>query len=321
MEVLSLVSYNVVMPSPLEKLVTDFLEHLEIEKGRTEKTVRNYDFYLRRFLDFSELTSPSGITLDTVRKFRVWLNRDVAGREEANIKKSTQNYHLIALRSFLKYLSKRDVKSLAPEKVELAKQSMRQVEFLEPEELDRLLAVPLAGKGADELPLVHLRNKAILEMLFATGLRVSELAGLLVERVNLKQDEFTVKGKGGKTRVVFLNDETKGWIKKYLEKRTDTLPYLFVGHDRAGAHREESKALTSRSIQRIVEAAARDAGITKRITPHVMRHTYATTLLRNGADIRSVQAMLGHSSITTTQIYTHITDKGLREVHKKFHKK
>ena len=309
------------MTTQLEKLVTDFLEHLEVEKGRTEKTVRNYDFYLRRFLKFSGAKSPSAITLDSVRKFRLWLNREVPGREEATIKKSTQNYHLIALRSFLKYLSKRDVKSLAPEKVELAKQSMRQVEFLEPEELDRLLEMPTKGLSPDRLPLVVLRNKTILEMLFSTGLRVSELANLLIERVNLKRDEFTVKGKGGKTRVVFLNDETKGWIRHYLDKRADTLPYLFVSHDPAGKHREASGALTSRSIQRIVENTARDAGITKRITPHVLRHTYATTLLRNGADIRSVQAMLGHASITTTQIYTHVTDKGLREVHKKFHKK
>ncbi|HBL39941.1 TPA: hypothetical protein DDZ10_04745 [Candidatus Uhrbacteria bacterium] len=309
------------MISPLEKLMTDFLEHLEVEKGRSQETVRHYDFYLRRFLKFSGAKSPSDMTQEAVRKYRLWLNREVKGREKETIKKSTQNYHVIALRSFLKYLSKRDVVSLAPEKIELAKQSMRQVEFLEPDELARLLDVPLKDVTFSRVPLVRFRNKAILEFLFSTGLRVSEAANLSIERLNLKRDEFTVKGKGGKMRVVFLSGEAKDWVKKYLEARKDTLPYLFVSHDLAGKHREHHGPLTPRSIQRIVENAAREAGITKRITPHVLRHTYATTLLRNGADIRSVQAMLGHSSIMTTQIYTHVTDKGLREVHKKFHRK
>lgn len=309
------------MPSQLGRLMTDFLEHLEVEKGRSQKTIRNYDFYLRRFLDWADITTPAKIDQEIVRKYRLWLNREVPGREDETIKKSTQNYHLIALRNFLKYLAKRDIKSLAPEKIELAKQTSRQVEFLEADELERLLEVPVKGKKLDRLSLVSLRNKAILELLFSSGLRVSELAGLNVESLNLKRDEFTVRGKGGKTRVVFLNDEAKIWIKRYLDKRTDPLPHLFVSHDRAGKHRAGSGGLTPRSIQRIVEKYAKEAGITKKITPHVLRHTYATTLLRNGADIRSVQAMLGHSSITTTQIYTHVTDKALREVHKKFHKK
>jgi site-specific recombinase XerD len=309
------------MPTQLDKLITDFLEHLEVEKGRSQKTIRNYDFYMRRFADWAKVASPSKIDQELVRKYRLWLNRCVPGRDEEFIKKSTQNYHLIALRNFLKYLSRRDIASLSPERIDLAKQQSRQVEFLETDELSRLLDAPLRSSLADKLTLVQLRNKAILELLFSTGLRVSELASLTIEKINLKRDEFTVRGKGGKTRVVFLTDEAKSWLKKYLDLRGDTLPFLFVSHDRALRTRENSVPLTPRSIQRIVEQYAREAGITKKITPHVLRHTYATTLLRNGADIRSVQAMLGHSSITTTQIYTHVTDKALREVHKKFHKK
>lgn len=302
------------MPRTLSRLLTDFLEHLEIEKGRSPRTIRNYDFYLRRFLDWSKITNPSHIAPELVRKYRLWLNRDVFGRLEPTLKKSTQNYHLIALRTFLTYLAKRDIKTLAPEKIELAKQPMRQVEYLEPEELDRMLKV------ADTQTIIGLRDRTILEMLFATGLRVSELAGLKIEQVNLKRDEFTVRGKGGKTRIVFLSDDAKTWLKQYLDKRRDPSPYLFVSHDRAGRERE-SGSLTPRSIQRTVQGYAVQAGITKRITPHVLRHTYATTLLRHGADIRSVQAMLGHSSITTTQIYAHVTDKTLHEVHKKFLRK
>jgi len=315
------VSYNVGMPNKLETLVTDFLEYLEIEKGRSKKTVRNYDFYLRRFLGWSSVTTPTKITAPVVKQYRLWLNRGVVGRENATIKKSTQNYHLIALRSFLKYLAKQDIDSLAPEKIELAKQSMRSVEFLEEDELVRLLDAPFRGKKEKGMGLVQLRDKAILEMLFSTGLRVSELANLNIDQVNMKRDEFTVRGKGDKVRVVFVSEEARMWLKKYLDKRTDTYPYIFISNDKAMKGRKMIGPLTPRSIERIVARYAKEAGITKRITPHVLRHTYATTLLRNGADIRSVQAMLGHSSITTTQVYTHITDKALREVHKKFHKK
>src|SRR3989338_5298854 len=317
------------MPSKVEQLVTEFLEHLEIEKGRAQNTLRNYDFYLHRFVDWSGVTTPAGITQDVVRQYRLWLNRALPGREEATMKKNTQNFHLVALRNFLKYLARRDIKTLAPEKIELAKFDARHVEFLEADELERILAVPLdVGRRRKDrrtreriYSLVQLRDKAILELLFSTGLRVAELSGLTIEQINLKRDEFTVKGKGGKRRVVFLTDEAKRCVKAYLDKRTDLSPYLFVSHDAAGDAREDSGPLTPRSIQRLVEKCAKAAGITKRITPHVLRHTYATTLLRNGADIRSVQAMLGHSSITTTQIYTHVTDKTLREVHKKFHRK
>ncbi len=301
-----------------QELITDFLTYLEVERNRSERTVKNYDFYLRRFFEWAQGVAPEKVTLDLVRKYRVWLNRykDERGR---GMKKNTQNYHLIALRSFLKYLSKRDIKTLAPEKIELARMPERSVAFLEAAELERLLETPLKIYGADSV--LGLRDKAILEMLFSTGLRVSELAGLTKEMVNLKREDFTVRGKGDKPRVVFLSQQARHWLEKYLAKRGDVSPYVFVSLDRAGKGRDYDGGLTPRSIQRVVEQYARAAGITKRITPHTVRHTFATDLLRNGADIRSVQTLLGHSSITTTQIYTHITDERLREVYDAFHNK
>ena len=301
----------------IDTLITDYLEYLEVERGRSERTIKNYDFYLRRFADWAKHPDPQKITDDVVHKFRLWLNRSVEGREMATLKKSTQNYHLIALRSFLKYLARKDIRSLAPEKIELAKQEMRQVEFLEAHELDRLLAQPMRVSGG----LVALRDRAILELLFSTGMRVSEISKLKIESINLSRDEFTVRGKGGKLRAVFLSSTAKEALREYLDKRRDASPYLFVGHDRAKSGRGPSEGLTPRSIQRLVEHYAKAAGITKHITPHTLRHTFATDLLLGGADIRSVQSLFGHASITTTQIYTHITNKQMKEVHKKFHGK
>lgn len=309
------------MASTAKALIDDYLTYLEVERNRSERTVRNYDFYLRRFFIWFKDASPERITLDNVRQYRVWLNR-LRDDRDRTMKKNTQNYHLIALRSFLKYLAKRDINTLAPEKIELARMPERSVAFLEAGELERLLDAPLGGKDVKpETGAVPLRDKAILEMLFSTGLRVSELAGLTKDMVNLKHEEFTVRGKGDKPRVVFLSNQSRFWLEQYFAKRRDMSPYLFVSHDRAGKGREYDGGLTPRSIQRIVEHYARVAGITKRITPHTVRHTFATDLLRNGADIRSVQTMLGHSSITTTQIYTHITDERLREVYNSFHGK
>ncbi len=305
------------MGTKIDKLITDFLEYLEVERGRSERTIKNYDFYLRRFAQWAKHPDPAKITDDLVHKFRLWLNRSVEGREAATLKKSTQNYHLIALRSFLKYLARKDIGSLAPEKIELARQEMRQVEFLEADELDRLLVQPMKlGVG-----LVALRDKAILELLFSTGMRVSELSKLKIESINLSRDEFTVRGKGGKLRAVYLSSSAKDTLKEYLGKRRDPSPFLFVGHDRAKSGRGQTGGLTPRSIQRLVERYSIAAGITKHITPHTLRHTFATDLLLGGADIRSVQSLLGHASITTTQIYTHITNKQMKEVHKKFHGK
>ncbi|OGL94711.1 hypothetical protein A2348_03210 [Candidatus Uhrbacteria bacterium RIFOXYB12_FULL_58_10] len=301
----------------IDKRITDFLEYMEVDRGRSRRTIENYDFYLRRFATWAKHPKPSAITRELIHKYRLWLNRDVPGRDEDLIKKSTQNYHLIALRSFLKFLSRRDVKSLPAEQIELSKAPSRIVSFLEPDELDRILAVPMRESEG----LVALRDKAILELLFATGLRVSELANLKIDQVNLRRDEFTVRGKGDKVRVVFLSDMAKAAIKAYLDKRRDASPYMFVSHDRAKGGRDNAGPLTPRSVQRLVERYARAAGITKRITPHTLRHTFATDLLMNGADIRSVQSMLGHASITTTQIYTHVTNAHLKDIHKKFHGK
>lgn len=300
----------------LSRLINEFLDYIEIEKGRSLKTRANYNFYLHRFAGWGKLKTVGEITPESIRKFRLWLNRVVVGREGETMQSSTQNYHLIALRAFLKYCAKRDISCMAPEKIELAKQPSRQVQFLESDELTRILAAVRKTSG-----IVGLRDTAILETLFSTGLRVSELTGLKIESINLKRDEFTVRGKGGKTRVVFLSEEARSALKAYLEKRMDVSPYLLVSHDRAKKGRKGSGSLTPRSIQRLVDRYAVAAGVTKRISPHTLRHSFATDLLRNGADIRAVQIMLGHASITTTQVYTHVTDKHLREVHKKFHGK
>ncbi|MFA6255086.1 MAG: site-specific tyrosine recombinase/integron integrase [Patescibacteria group bacterium] len=300
----------------MEKLIRQFLEYLEVERGRSLNTIQNYDFYLKRFLNWSKINSPSQINQDLIRTYRLWLNRQT-DRLGKPLKKSTQNYHLIALRSFLKYLSKQDVKSFAPEKIELAKMPERQVEFLEGDDLERLLEAPLK---TSESKIIQLRDKAILELLFSTGLRVSELANLKKDQINLKKDEFTIRGKGEKLRVVFLSNQTKYWLKLYSEARRDLSPSLFVRADRAKG-KKDPENLTPRSIQRLIKKYSKAAGITKKVTPHTMRHSFATDLLINGADIRSVQAMLGHASITTTQIYTHITNQQLREVYKTFHQR
>jgi len=257
--------------------------------------------------------------LDKVRQFRIHLNRLVV--KGKGLKKSTQNYYVIALRSFLKFLAKRDIKTMAPEKIELARAESRNVDFLEGTDLERLLEAPLK---AVEQEVIKLRDKAILELLFSAGLRVSELTNLKIDSLNLAKDEFTVRGKGDKLRVVFLSNQARHALKTYLQARHDLEPWLFVSHDKASVKREKqqdkkSAPLTPRSIQRLVEKYSTSAGITKHVTPHTLRHSYATDLLLNGADIRSVQAMLGHASITTTQIYTHITNQQLREVHKAFH--
>lgn len=301
--------------------IKDFLEYMEIERNRSPRTIRNYRFYLARFAEWAGNPPVREITAEAVRRYRLALNR-FEGPDGTSLKKNTQNYHLIALRSFLKYLAKRDIGALAPEKIELSKTPDRTVDFLEANDLERLLEAPLnGGQSARNTDLVTLRDKALLEMLFGTGLRVSELVGLKYDHVNLKRDQFTVRGKGSKPRAVFLSSTARYWLQKYLDARRDTSPYLFVSHDRAaaGSARDGGAALTARSVQRIVVRYAKRAGITKTVTPHTLRHSFATDLLMNGADIRSVQTLLGHSSITTTQIYTHISNEHLHEVYKSFH--
>jgi len=310
----------------MRQQINNFLEYLEVERGLSQATIANYAFYLNRFADFAAgngVTSPGKITKQLVHKYRLWLNR-LKDEQGETLKKNTQNYHLIALRMFLKYLIKNDIKTLEPDKIELAKQEMRQVDFLEGPDLERMLEAPLQINTEE---IIKIRDKAILELLFSTGLRVSELTKLQIEDINLNKDhrpggtsEFSVRGKGRKVRVVFLSNQAKHWLDKYLKLRHDTNPFLFIGHDKAHQG-EQEQGLTPRTIQRIVQKYARIAGITKQVTPHTLRHSYATDLLLSGADIRSVQSMLGHSSITTTQVYTHITDQQLRDVYKAFHGK
>ncbi len=315
-------------------LVTDFLEYCEIEKNHSQKTIQNYDHYLKRFFDWMKISSPKEITQEKVRSFRLMLNRhtDASGKP---LKKITQNYHMIALRVFLKYLAKKDIKTLAPEKIELPKTERRIIEFLDQDEIERLLNAPMSisfsntSKQPNQLKIDHektrLRDKAILELLFSTGLRVSELTNLNKESVNLNKDEFTIRGKGDKPRIVFLSNSAKTAIKNYLAKRKDNFKALFIPFDPKTAKEDidnsKEPRLTPRTVQRTIKKYAKFAGISKDISTHSLRHSFATDLLSNGADIRSVQSMLGHSSITTTQIYTHVTDKQLREVHKAFHAK
>jgi site-specific recombinase XerD len=300
----------------IKELKSQFLEYLEIEKNRSPKTIENYNHYLTRFIDFAKVENPKDITEEIIRKYRLWLNRTTDERGKP-LKKVTQNYHIIALRGFLKYLAKRDIKTIPAEKVELGKQEEREVTFLEPSELKRLLQAP------EGTSLSSLRDRAILETLFSTGLRVSELCSLNRDEVDINRGEFAVRGKGSKLRLVFLSEPAKAALASYLDKRSDTHEALFIRVPRNERFEKyEDLRLTPRSVQRIIKKYAVAAGVVgKKVTPHSLRHSFATDLLRSGADIRSVQALLGHSSVTTTQIYTHVTDKQLREIHQKFHGK
>lgn len=305
------------MATELEQLKREFLEHIEIEKGRTLKTVENYDHYITRFFTFSKVEVPKDITGDKVREFRLWLNRQSMGNNRATgktVSRKTQNYYMIALRVFLKYLTRKKITSMSAEEIDLAKVPERHIDLISPGELTRLLN---ASPGDD---IKSLRDKAILELLFSTGLRVSELCSLTSD-IDFTQGEFSIRGKGGKIRVVFISDEARATLKKYLSKRKDMSDALFVQLDSGTTKNMDIKPLTRRSIERIVKGCAVKAGISKRVTPHVIRHCFATDLLSNGADIRSVQVMLGHANIATTQIYTHVTDAKLHEIHKKFHSK
>lgn len=298
------------------KAKTDFLEYLEIEQNRSQKTISNYDHYLTRLVDFAGDIDVNDIDAELIRKWRLWLNR-LGTNVSDELQKTTQNYHLIALRSFLKFCAKRNIPAMAADKVELARTVRKQVTFLNPEELERMFAEP----KTDTLP--GMRDRAILELLFSSGLRVSELVGLDRDHINLKRREFMVRGKGQKDRPIFISPEAALWIGRYLKDRKDTAKPLFVRYsgtkkvDLTGNYHR----LTARSIQRLVARYALLAGITKHVSPHTLRHSFATDLLMNGADLRSVQAMLGHSNISTTQIYTHVTDPHLKSVHERFHHK
>ena len=303
----------------LELLITDFLEYLEIEKGCSPLTIRDYRRYLERFHNWltenSPITKPEDINQELVRRYRLYLAH-LRARDGIPLKRVTQGYHIVALRAFLRYLLvQRDIPTLSPDKVDLPKQGPRSIAFLNTEQVERLLNSPKISN------VIGLRDKAILETLFSTGLRVSELVSLNRDQVDLERKEFGVKGKGNKLRVVFLSDTAAQWIERYLRLRQDHFKPLFIRHSGKVDARNngEKMRLTARSIQNIVSKYAKRSGLPIEVTPHTLRHSFATDLLINGADIRSVQEMLGHESIRTTQVYTHVTNRHLKEIHKAFH--
>lgn len=311
--------YNVGMY--VADLIEDFLEHLEVERGRSKKTTENYRLYLDRFLEMAtdmleKDVRPEMITAELLRKYRLRLNRYVSPKDGKNLTVLTQAYHLIALRGFLKYLARRKIKSLDPSLIDLPHVARKQVTFLYFDEVEDIL------NQIDESNESGLRDRAIIELLYSGGLRVSELINLNRDSINLERKEFMVRGKGSKDRPIFISDSAAGRVREYLEARTDSLPALFLNNSKNQSTPDTSgdfRRLTTRSVARIVEKYARMAGITKHVTPHTLRHSFATDLLMNGADLRSVQSLLGHADVSTTQIYTHVTDQHLKEVHQKFH--
>lgn len=303
----------------LEPFIDDFLEYLEVEKGRSPLTIREYRHYLNRFLEWLKLNTkiiePGDITSELIRKYRLYLAH-ISIPDGTLLKRVTQTYYIVALRAFLRYMTvQRDIRTLSPDKIELPKQISRSVAFLTSEQLERLLNSP---QIADE---AGLRDKAILETLFSTGLRVSELVRLNRDQINLDRKEFGVRGKGDKLRVVFLSDTAAHWLERYLQTRTDSFKPLFIRYSgRVDTTKDgEKMRLTARSVQEIVNKYAKRCGLPIEVTPHTLRHSFATDLLIGGADLRSVQEMLGHESIRTTQVYTHVTNKHLKEVHQAFH--
>lgn len=299
----------------ISEALMDFLEHLEVEGGRSQKTIRNYELYINRFIDFAGDIKVAAITSELLRKYRLWLNRLETERGD-ELSLLTQSYHLIALRGLLTYLSRRDVPTLAADKIILPKTVRKQVTFLHYDEVVRMI---------EQIPLdteVGLRDRAIVELLFSSGLRVSELVNLNRDHINLQRREFMVRGKGQKDRPIFISRSAAEHISAYLSARSDSLPALFLSYSRRTSTPSVSgdyRRLTARSIQRMVSQYARLAGITKHVSPHTMRHSFATDLLMNGADLRSVQSLLGHSNIATTQVYTHVTDQHLKDIHQRFH--
>jgi len=305
------------MEKTIPKLKQHFLEYIEIEKGRSLKTVENYDRYLTRFFEQADIRKLSDITDESVRQFRLHINRSsgkrTKGQSAGTMKKRTQNYYMIAIRMFLRFLMKKGITALSPDAIELAKVGDRDIDHLSVNELLRIID---AADGSD---LKSLRDRAMMELLFSTGLRVSELCSLNRD-IDLSKDEMSIRGKGDKVRVVFLSPDAKKSVQTYLDKRTDMEQALFISLSHNNGS-DEANRLTSRSVERTVKIYATKAGVTKNVTPHVLRHSFATNLLENGADLRSVQMLLGHANIATTQVYTHVTDKHLRDVHKKFHRK
>lgn len=300
----------------ISEALTDFLEHLEVESGRSQKTIINYQLYLERFIDFAGDIPVDKITSELIRQYRLWLNRYKNDNTGESLSLITQSYHLIALRGLLTYLSRRDIKSLAADKIILPKTVRKQVTFLQYDEVLRMIEqIPTDTESG-------LRDRAIVELLFSSGLRVSELVNLNRDHINLTRREFMVRGKGQKDRPVFISKGAAEHVSTYLNSRTDSLPALFLSCSKRTITPSTSgdyRRLSARSIQRMVSQYARLAGITKHVSPHTMRHSFATDLLMNGADLRSVQSMLGHSNISTTQVYTHVTDQHLKDIYERFH--
>jgi len=303
------------MAAQLSSLITDFLEYLELERNTSQLTIKNYDHYLKRFLDFAGDIDPKDIDLNLIRKYRLHLSRFSDPKTKKGLKRITQNYFMIALRAYLRYLARIDITTLSPEKVELGDTDPKPLKILDETQLKSLLEAP------DTTSKDGTRDRCILEMLFSTGLRVSELGSLNRDTINLTRREFGIVGKGGKERVVFISDSAANWLQKYLSVRKDTFKPLFIRFQGKidPSNNGEAMRLTSRSIERVVEKYVKALGLPIKATPHTLRHSFATDLLINGADIRSVQEMLGHSSIQTTQIYTHVTNAHLKDVHKSFH--
>jgi site-specific recombinase XerD len=309
------------MSKPLAELITDFIEYGELEKNFSQGTVHIYDFYLRHFVGWLQeqygSVSAEDLSYEMVKKYRLYLTRQISEVTKHELKRSYQNYFMIGLRAFLRYLILKGYKTLSPDQVELGKQGDRVVKFLQNEQLETLLGAP------DTTTLEGIRDKAILETLFSTGLRVAELTGLNRDSINLDKREFGVVGKGRKARVVFLSEDACVWLKKYLGLRKDKHIPLFIRYNGKKHHNEdedgEDLRLTPRSVARMVEKYVKQQGLSVKATPHTLRHSFATDLLMNGADLRSVQEMLGHSNIATTQIYTHVTDKHLKDIHSSFH--
>ena len=300
----------------ISEALTDFLEHLEVEGGRSPKTIANYQLYLERFIDFAGDITVDKLTSEVIRRYRLWLNRYKNETTNEELSLITQSYHLIALRGFLTYLSRRNITSLAADKIILPKTIRKQVTFLQYDEVVRMInQIPTDTEAG-------LRDRAIVELLFSSGLRVSELVNLNRDHINLSRREFMVRGKGQKDRPVFISKSAAEHVSSYLDARTDSLPALFLSYSRRNAAPNLSgdyRRLSARSIQRMISQYARLAGITKHVSPHTMRHSFATDLLMNGADLRSVQSLLGHSNISTTQVYTHVTDQHLKDIHERFH--
>lgn len=300
----------------ISEALTDFLEHLEVEGGRSPKTIANYQLYLERFIDFAGNITVDKITSEVIRRYRLWLNRYKNETTNEELSLITQSYHLIALRGFLTYLSRRNITSLAADKIILPKTARKQVTFLQYDEVVRMInQIPTDTEAG-------LRDRAVVELLFSSGLRVSELVNLNRDHINLSRREFMVRGKGQKDRPVFISKSAAEHVSSYLDARTDSLPALFLSYSRRNAAPNLSgdyRRLSARSIQRMISQYARLAGITKHVSPHTMRHSFATDLLMNGADLRSVQSLLGHSNISTTQVYTHVTDQHLKDIHERFH--